>query len=446
MNVPVKSELLRAAKAIGHVPTSNPVTTGNLASYWTNQVIRIHLQGPDRDEWIQLNKPYVRLGSHPRADISIDHASVRRRHMLLLIVDEQLYSLNFAAGATRGKQSGFEMVEGRALQCGEYSVTATIVDSLVNGPAEPVTHRIVNRFSAQIERRGKPTVTYPVNTRIIGVGRNRSNRICISSRRVSEFHCALFDAGDAIWAIDLMSGNGTDVDDLPIECRRLLPGSTLRIGNTRMTFPIVETKKQTIEPPVELSCFDQPNVVLPTCNTKPVEDAELAVLQEEQAKLIDDRNRLSRDRLSFSREVKLWNELCAVRQQSLSLIKQEQEESRGQLLAFETALLSKQVGLERRAFELNQKSLFVDQRMDVVLEREQGVAQSFNGYSQKRGTAGPRMGKTSKRATWNSSGNDLNSSSDRPVWRSPRIVRPTTTAIRMNREPKPIRSSVSSVS
>lgn len=70
----------------------------------------------------------------------------------------------------------------------------------------------------------------------ITIGREEGNVLRLNDERVSRYHAKVqFDAGDVILT-DLDSTNGTRVNGLPVQIRRLRPGDQIAIGRSTLLF------------------------------------------------------------------------------------------------------------------------------------------------------------------------------------------------------------------
>ena len=74
----------------------------------------------------------------------------------------------------------------------------------------------------------------------VRIGRSIDNDIRLSGHQVSRHHAQLEREGDAVWAMDLGSSNGTEVNGERIDRRRLEPGERVRIGRAELSIEIEE--------------------------------------------------------------------------------------------------------------------------------------------------------------------------------------------------------------
>jgi pSer/pThr/pTyr-binding forkhead associated (FHA) protein len=70
----------------------------------------------------------------------------------------------------------------------------------------------------------------------VTIGREEGNMVRLNDERVSRFHCKIqLDHGDVILT-DLDSTNGTRVNGMPIQIRRLKPGDQVAMGRSILLF------------------------------------------------------------------------------------------------------------------------------------------------------------------------------------------------------------------
>jgi transcriptional regulator with GAF, ATPase, and Fis domain len=81
----------------------------------------------------------------------------------------------------------------------------------------------------------------------VRIGRSIDNDIRLSGHQVSRHHAQLEREGDTVWAMDLGSSNGTEIDGERIDRRRLEPGERIRIGRAELSIEIEEQIEDELE-------------------------------------------------------------------------------------------------------------------------------------------------------------------------------------------------------
>jgi pSer/pThr/pTyr-binding forkhead associated (FHA) protein len=80
------------------------------------------------------------------------------------------------------------------------------------------------------------------------VGRAASNRVCIHSDRVSRYHATIQRSGDRYILIDMVSRNGTYVNDKKIFSHPLKNGDTITVGDCQLRFLLASETASMAEP------------------------------------------------------------------------------------------------------------------------------------------------------------------------------------------------------
>src|ERR1700735_2753572 len=74
----------------------------------------------------------------------------------------------------------------------------------------------------------------------LSIGRESSNQLCLIDPVVSRKHCTIEQAGDNFELNDLDSHNGTFVNGIPVRCKTINHGDSIRIGNSELVFLLHE--------------------------------------------------------------------------------------------------------------------------------------------------------------------------------------------------------------
>ncbi len=105
-------------------------------------------------------------------------------------------------------------------------------------------------------------LSLPENKSIV-VGRDEGCQLVLNSALVSRKHCELKQTSEGIWATDLESQNGTQVNEIPItEPTLLTHGDIVRIG------PLVLEVQTKASPPPSPQTTTPPVVAIPPKNRK----------------------------------------------------------------------------------------------------------------------------------------------------------------------------------
>lgn len=93
----------------------------------------------------------------------------------------------------------------------------------------------------------------------IAIGRDETCKIRVASSEVSRRHCLILNSPNGLVVRDLKSGNGTFVNDQPIEQETVLePGDVVRIGPLELQVPGKKKAQKKSQP--ETSIFSEDDI------------------------------------------------------------------------------------------------------------------------------------------------------------------------------------------
>src|SRR5689334_24508381 len=75
---------------------------------------------------------------------------------------------------------------------------------------------------------------------LLTIGRALDNDIRLNSTQVSRYHCRIERGPEGVWLTDLGSANGTQVNGVRVDRRRLAPGDRLQVGGVRIVLEQLE--------------------------------------------------------------------------------------------------------------------------------------------------------------------------------------------------------------
>src|SRR6187455_805155 len=86
---------------------------------------------------------------------------------------------------------------------------------------------------------------------LLTIGRALDNDIRLNSTQVSRYHCRIERGPEGVWLTDLGSANGTQVNGVRVDRRRLAPGDRLQVGGVRLVLEQLELESppEEEEPP-----------------------------------------------------------------------------------------------------------------------------------------------------------------------------------------------------
>ncbi len=366
--------------------------------YWTESTLQLEIAGPDGKLVVDLNQPFVRIGSHPDSDVWLSLPGVERKHLYLQVMDDQIIGLDFAA---TGKHGRLTNKNGRPIKCGPYLITPYVKPSLAvtverssgrtsSSSAKNETkkrkehssssrgkcsqnnsHMTIPSFHAKINLKGKDEFCYPFPSQLFSVGRHSVNKVAVRSRHISPFHCVIFCDLEDVWVIDLLANNQSRCNGKGIVCERIPSDGVLDFGSLAMKFR--KTKLDSAEcDSTELDLTSQslsefePSINDVHCDEELMEEAiqDSTLLHNEKnvarvadpkiisalfemlethmdevrrakAKLVIDQNRLYRERDAFEKQLASWTDLRKQQVKVLEMIRNDHDLLRARLVASE---------------------------------------------------------------------------------------------------------------
>ena len=202
-----------------------------------------------------LFRSYAIVGSHPLADVYIPPSMAAKREIYLHATDQGVFAMPLVSPReSRASRLGW-IDDDQGTTIGQYHLLVTLdppparlpVESTVRPPA--LTER--DRFpiprgelliSASKRVVGVKRITRPITL----IGRSDPSSLRIADNSISGTHTALFSDGKQLWAIDLLSGNGTLWHRSAITAHCLATRDSIKIGRFRLT---LKPSKQLFDSP-----------------------------------------------------------------------------------------------------------------------------------------------------------------------------------------------------
>jgi pSer/pThr/pTyr-binding forkhead associated (FHA) protein len=212
--------------------------------------IRLSLERPEFAGTMsfRFQQPFLVIGSHPDADLRLDHPDVGRRHAYLQVVSGRIYctrlqsqmGIQHSSGgwSERWLQPGDAIVIGPfQIRWEEESDEPPIPDDGDDWPA-PTSRSFVRPSLTEgaLEFIGDRTRPSPwrLSRALVICGRSAFCKVRLTGTDVSELHCGLVRTSDGIWLVDLLSRTGTMVNGQSVRYTRLAFGDELEVGRHRL--------------------------------------------------------------------------------------------------------------------------------------------------------------------------------------------------------------------
>ncbi|MBI3468492.1 MAG: FHA domain-containing protein [Planctomycetes bacterium] len=209
---------------------------------WCERGILVSVRDPDGNvKSVQLEKPFARIGSDYRSDVVLEDGDIPSRAVYLHATEEGIYYRRLVPREQGAASSGW-LASGQFIRIGGYHVAASLPGQDEGSTPLPDLRRC--RYPAdespriRIQRAGLkgPAVEHTCRRPLTIVGRSRPSAVRLKRPLVSRCHCVLFWDQRDLWAIDLLSANGTLLDGSLIDCQRVLPDQVLQLGEIQITY------------------------------------------------------------------------------------------------------------------------------------------------------------------------------------------------------------------
>jgi len=206
------------------------------AEYWCKQGLEITVEGPEGRFCVKVEKPFARIGRHGSSEVVLPDKRVPLRGLYLHATEAGIFYVRLASSPSKNDKGvqGW-LAPGQILNVGLYQITV----QLAGGQAEPDAPLpdFEGRDSVppypvlMILDHGKTVAHCPLRRRLSVVGRDQYSTFRLADSQISTSHCVLYREDDKLWAIDLLSSNGTSIAGQSLETAVVVPGQSLALGD-----------------------------------------------------------------------------------------------------------------------------------------------------------------------------------------------------------------------
>ena len=217
-----------------------------LPKFWCRQKLLVvvegpqEINGPEGVSHTTVEKPFARIGSHEASEVVLPDPSVAGRSLYLHVMPQGVYCVDLACDGPAEKPQHGWLKPDQSLVVGPYRISARTIDDM---PTEVRAKDPLQRGSAsppypilKMSARGIELGYRRLVRRLTIVGRRRPSTIRLTSRSMSGVHCVLYWEEGTLWAVDLLSGNGTRLDGNSIEAATFSLGSSLKLGRATLSY------------------------------------------------------------------------------------------------------------------------------------------------------------------------------------------------------------------
>jgi pSer/pThr/pTyr-binding forkhead associated (FHA) protein len=197
-----------------------------------------------------FDQPFVLIGRDPRTNLCLKGEQVSRRHVYLQAIGGHAFFLDLDSDTgTRGDAGPLPhgwLLPHKTIRIGPCEVGVPPLGG-ANGaaaqasapPWSPVETKVSEPSAGPLLtlefRSGRPVTTRCRLGRVLTlVGRAKACRVRLTSRAVSDYHCALLRTPTAVWVIDLLGRGGVRVNRARVVWSPLAEGDRLTVGDFEM--------------------------------------------------------------------------------------------------------------------------------------------------------------------------------------------------------------------
>ena len=192
-----------------------------------------------RPQCVLWDRPTLLIGRGQECDLKLAHAEVSRQHAILQIVDGRVHCADLSSatgthwpqGANSRQQGALDF--GEPVSIGPYSLTidpAPEYGSFEASESGSGDDSLPDGLFLDFREGDHPPRRWPATRDVTVIGSGACSKIKLLQGSVSKAHCAVVRAGHALWVVDLLSDDGTLVNDELVTVRRLESGDEVRIG------------------------------------------------------------------------------------------------------------------------------------------------------------------------------------------------------------------------
>jgi hypothetical protein len=205
------------------------------AEYWCKQGLEITVEGPEGRFCAKVEKPFARIGRHESSEVVLPNKDAPHRGVYLHATQAGVFFVHLASSPSRSdKDAQGWLAPGQILNVGQYKIAVEL-----NGQAKPdVALPDSEGQDAQpphpvlmVVDHGKTVAHLPLRRKFSVVGRDEHSTLRLTDSQVSMSHCVLYREEGRLWAIDLLSSNGTSIAGQPLESASIAPGQPLSLGD-----------------------------------------------------------------------------------------------------------------------------------------------------------------------------------------------------------------------
>jgi hypothetical protein len=207
-----------------------------MVEYWYEKGLEITVEGPEGRFSVKVEKPFARVGRHEASEVVLPDKGTPYRSLYLHATKAGIFYVRLRSSPSENGQGdqGW-LAPGQLLNVGPCQIAVQLAGGQVEPDVPPPDFE------------GRETVPpYPVLTlvdhgktiarclllrRFTVVGRDQHCTLRLADSQISTSHCVLYHEAGKLWAIDLLSTNGTFTVGERLTTALVAPGQTLTLGD-----------------------------------------------------------------------------------------------------------------------------------------------------------------------------------------------------------------------
>ena len=208
---------------------------------WTHEQLAVTVGGPSGVRELLIDKPFARVGSHPNSEVVLDDPGVAKRALYLHATSDGVFCLDLDIEDSVAQKRGRWMLPHDVVQLGPYSLSVRLASGAAaadHPPASPVAWGSAGLplpvINVHCQRLLKDKRRF--RARLNVVGRRPQCALQLRGARVSSFHCLLFWDQRRLWAVDLLSSNGTQLNGEKFDCGEIQLNDRLDVGEFTLVY------------------------------------------------------------------------------------------------------------------------------------------------------------------------------------------------------------------
>lgn len=345
--------------------------------FWCDQELLVEVDGPQGRSCLTVKKPFARVGSHKSSEVVLSDYRVARRSLYFHATDEGVFCVDLHSPGREDSPRGW-IAPGEPFTEGPYLICVKLADA----PGSPPLPEIDLEARGSIQDEPYPVVIASSDGRRIGsrklgrrltlIGRRKPSSLLLTSHSISAAHCVLYWDSGYLWVIDLLSGNGTRMEDRLVEASAFPPGVCITLGRVCLEY---------LRPPNGLEMQLQDDKMA----SKEIElSPHLAQLDEDAVDFAFEKREFAVERESWEEQRRKTDTELAKRAEELTRQLTELDSQRKELKAGQQALQQQQVKQDLCEAELQKRNQEIDRRESILAtKREEVEIRHKQGEEQK---------------------------------------------------------------